>query len=188
MALRGGALMSTGQAVSLRAVAVKDGGSGRRGRVCVMQQRGWKQQQVQGRGQWGSPVVRKAVRRVRGSAMAEPVSGSGGGGDGEGEEEGAGEKNREEALMVLSGLGKTLENLPADLAAALQEGRITGGIVKKYFELQDTKFLSWLLNFAGFKERLLADDLFMTKVAIECGVGIFTKVSFPCPFSVFTSL
>jgi hypothetical protein len=111
-----------------------------------------------------------------------------GGGDGEGEEEGAGEKNREEALMVLSGLGKTLENLPADLAAALQEGRITGGIVKKYFELQDTKFLSWLLNFAGFKERLLADDLFMTKVAIECGVGIFTKVSFPCPFSVFTSL
>jgi hypothetical protein len=35
-----------------------------------------------------------------------------------------------------------------------------------------------LLNFGGFKERLLADDLFLTKVGIECGVGIFTKVFF----------
>jgi hypothetical protein len=49
--------------------------------------------------------------------------------------------------------------------------------VKKFFELQDSKFLGWLLNFGGFKERLLADDLFMTKVGIECGVGIFTKTA-----------
>lgn len=35
----------------------------------------------------------------------------------------------------------------------------------------------WLLGFDGFKERLLADDLFLTKVAIECGVGIFTKTA-----------
>ena len=34
----------------------------------------------------------------------------------------------------------------------------------------------WLLGFDGFKERLLADDLFLTKIAIEYGVGIFTKV------------
>jgi hypothetical protein len=99
-----------------------------------------------------------------------------GGGDGESEYGGqGGSANRDEALLVLSGLGKTLENLPADLASAIQEGRVTGAIVKKFFELQDSKFLGWLLNFGGFKERLLADDLFMTKVAIECGVGIFTK-------------
>jgi len=141
----------------------------------------WKQ------GQWGSPIVSRRMR-VRGKASAELASGGGGdgggsgglkgygGNDGESGEEGGG-KNREEALMVLTGLGKTLENLPADLATAIQEGRITGGIVKKFFELQDSKFLGWLLNFGGFKERLLADDLFMTKVGIECGVGIFTKTA-----------
>jgi hypothetical protein len=36
------------------------------------------------------------------------------------------------------------------------------------------------MQFGGFRERLLADDLFMAKLAMECGVGIFTKVS---PFS-----
>lgn len=201
MALRVGALMNTGQAVSFGALSSKDAqsrGTSSTGRVCVMsfgeQKQSWKQQQVQGLGHWGSPIVTISLsyrRRVQGNASVEPTSGGGGdggsglkgyggGGDGEGEEEGKdGTKNREEALMVLSGLGKTLENLPADLASAIQEGRITGGIVKKFFELQDSKFLGWLLNFAGFKERLLADDLFMTKVAIECGVGIFTKVTFP---------
>lgn len=211
MALRVGALTSTGQAVSCGALALKDGGSRRRstsGRVCVMRfgehQQSWKQQPVQGLGHWGAPIVKKSVRygrRVPGNASAELASGGGddggnglkgyGGGDGESEDEGkGGAKNREEALMALSGLGKTLENLPADLASALQEGRITGAIVKKYFELQDSKFLGWLLSFAGFKERLLADDLFMTKVGIECGVGIFTKVSFAPPAcdSMFTSL
>lgn len=192
MALRVGALMNTGQAVSVGAFSLKDAGRSRKSRVCVMsfgeQKQSWKQQQqVQGLGHWGSPILKKSVRRVRANTSAEPTSGGGGGGSGvkgyggrddDDEEEGAGgAKNREEALMVLSGLGKTLENLPADLASAIQEGRITGGIVKKFFELQDSKFLGWLLNFAGFKERLLADDLFMTKVGIECGVGIFTKTA-----------
>jgi hypothetical protein len=40
--------------------------------------------------------------------------------------------------------------------------------------------MRWLIQFGGFRERLLADDLFMAKLAMECGVGIFTKVS---PFS-----
>lgn len=150
-----------------------------------------KKQQVQGLGHWGAPITRKSVSRrlVQRNASAELANGGGddggsggvkgyGGGDGDSEEEGkGGAANREEALMVLSGLGKTLENLPADLASAIQEGRITGAIVTKFFELQDSKFLGWLLNFSGFKERLLADDLFMTKVAIECGVGIFTKTA-----------
>ncbi|KAE8710596.1 putative poly(p)/ATP NAD kinase [Hibiscus syriacus] len=33
------------------------------------------------------------------------------------------------------------------------------------------------MRFGGFKERLLADDLFLAKVGIECGVGIFTKTA-----------
>ena len=34
----------------------------------------------------------------------------------------------------------------------------------------------WLLQFGGFKVRLLADDLFLAKVAMECGVGVLAKV------------
>ena len=70
-----------------------------------------------------------------------------------------------------------MESLPTDLAAAIQEGRIPVDIVKRYLELEESPFFRWLLQFRGFKERLLADDLFLAKVAMECGVGIFTKVS-----------
>jgi hypothetical protein len=35
----------------------------------------------------------------------------------------------------------------------------------------------WLLQFGGFKERLLADDLFLAKVSFECFVGVFTKTA-----------
>uniref|UniRef100_A0A0D3E7F0 EF-hand domain-containing protein n=1 Tax=Brassica oleracea var. oleracea TaxID=109376 RepID=A0A0D3E7F0_BRAOL len=37
--------------------------------------------------------------------------------------------------------------------------------------------MRWLMQFAGFRERLLADDLFLAKLAMECGVGFFTQVS-----------
>lgn len=125
------------------------------------------------------------------AAAAELAEVSGGGGDGKGGDDGgAGRswggdgaddggdsgKNKEEALLALASLGRTLESLPSDLAYAIREGRIPGAIVQRFAELEKTPFLGWLLRFSGFKERLLADDLFMTKVAIECGVGIFTKV------------
>ena len=108
--------------------------------------------------------------------------GGGGGGDGEGEGEGDGEGsddasvNRREALFVLAQLGRKLESLPADLAAAVEGGRIPAEIVRRFVDLEASPVFRWLLQFGGFKERLLADDLFLTKVAIECGVGIFTKV------------
>ncbi|KAF6140750.1 hypothetical protein GIB67_035177 [Kingdonia uniflora] len=102
------------------------------------------------------------------------AGGSGGGGGGGGDDD-AGGKNKEEAMMALVGLEKTLENLPADLASAVVEGRIPGAIVTRYFELEKSAVFRWLLKFQGFKERLLADDLFLAKVFMECGVGIFTK-------------
>ncbi|RRT78195.1 hypothetical protein B296_00027465, partial [Ensete ventricosum] len=103
-------------------------------------------------------------------------AGGGGGGGGGGEEESSGRKNRLEALLVLAEAGRSLESLPKDLAAAIEAGRIPGSIVQRFFELEKSPVFRWLLQFGGFKERLLADDLFLTKVAIECGVGIFTKV------------
>lgn len=104
--------------------------------------------------------------------------GDGGGNDGYGASGGSdSEKNRIEALIALASLGKSLADIPVDLATAVQQGRIPASIVNRFFELQTNPFFRWLMQFGGFKERLLADDLFLTKVAIECGVGIFTKTA-----------
>lgn len=70
-----------------------------------------------------------------------------------------------------------LESLPKDLAAAIQAGRIPGSVVSRYFELEKSGLFKWLMQFAGFRERLLADDLFFAKVFMECGVGLFTKTA-----------
>lgn len=80
--------------------------------------------------------------------------------------------------MVLMAVGRALDSIPKDLAAAIEAGKVPGSIVRRYFELEKSSIFRWLLQFGGFKERLLADDLFLAKVAMECGVGIFTKVLF----------
>lgn len=82
--------------------------------------------------------------------------------------------------MAIAEAGRSVESLPKDLAAAVEAGRVPGSIVKRFFELEKSVVFRWLLRFDGFKERLLADDLFLAKVAMECGVGIFTKV---CAFT-----
>ncbi|XP_047315754.1 protein RETICULATA-RELATED 4, chloroplastic-like [Impatiens glandulifera] len=104
-------------------------------------------------------------------------SGTGGGGGGGDDGDDAGERNKTEALLALSQAGRLLESLPKDLALAIEAGKIPGAIVIRYFDLEKSAVFRWLLQFGGFRERLLADDLFLTKVAIECGVGIFTKTA-----------
>lgn len=99
--------------------------------------------------------------------------------DGGGED---GEGNRGDAMLVLMAVGRALDSLPKDLAAAIEAGKVPGSIVRRYFELEKSPIFRWLLQFGGFKERLLADDLFLAKVAMECGVGIFTKVCLFCAF------
>lgn len=108
--------------------------------------------------------------------------GGGGGGDG-GKNDGDGQgdedrdRNRNEAMLLLKESGTGLESLPKDLAAAIESGRIPGSVITRFLELQKSAVMRWLMQFGGFRERLLADDLFMAKLAMECGVGIFTKVS-----------
>ncbi|XP_019197039.1 PREDICTED: protein RETICULATA-RELATED 4, chloroplastic-like [Ipomoea nil] len=110
-------------------------------------------------------------------------SGGGGGGGGKGGGEGhhgdgnAGEKNKAGAILVLSETGRSLDSLPKDMAAAIEAGKIPGLIVHRYFELEKSLILRWLLRFGGFRERLLGDDLFLAKLGMECGVGIFTKMA-----------
>ncbi|KAG2269430.1 hypothetical protein Bca52824_063985 [Brassica carinata] len=48
--------------------------------------------------------------------------------------------------------------------------------MSRYFELQRSVVMRWLMQFAGFRESL-ADDLFLAKLAMECGVGVFTKTA-----------
>ncbi|CAL8114103.1 unnamed protein product [Prunus armeniaca] len=97
-----------------------------------------------------------------------------GGGDDGGEDR---ERNKVEAVAAIAEAGRSSESLPKDLVAAIEAGRVPGSIVRRFFELEKSAVFRWLLGFDGFKERLLADDLFLTKVAIECGVGIFTKTA-----------
>lgn len=99
---------------------------------------------------------------------------SGGGGSGEGDGE---KKNRNEAILALATLGRSLESLPSDLAAAVEAGRIPGSIIERFADLEKSAVFRWLMQFGGFRERLLADDLFLAKVAMECGVGVFTKTA-----------
>ena len=66
---------------------------------------------------------------------------------------------------------RSQDSLPKDLAAAIEAGKIPGSIVCKYFELENSSIFRWLLRFRWFKELFLADDLFLAKVAMECGVG-----------------
>ncbi|KAI3791920.1 hypothetical protein L2E82_05786 [Cichorium intybus] len=105
-------------------------------------------------------------------------SGGGGGGDGgHGGSGSGGDGNEKDALLVLAQVGRSLDSIPKDLAAAIASGKIPGSVVQRFLELEKSPFLRWLLQFGGFKERLLADDLFLTKVGIECGVGMFTKTA-----------
>ncbi|XP_012465234.2 protein RETICULATA-RELATED 4, chloroplastic [Gossypium raimondii] len=103
-------------------------------------------------------------------------NGKGKGGSGGGDEN-AGDENRKEAMIVLAEAGRSMETLPKDLAAAIQAGKVPGSVIDRFLGLEKSDLMRWLMQFDGFKERLLADDLFFAKVFIECGVGIFTKTA-----------
>ncbi|KAL6129961.1 hypothetical protein ACLB2K_068343 [Fragaria x ananassa] len=131
-----------------------------------------------------SPFPRSSFATCFSSGGPPSVGGGGGGGGGDHNNGGGGgdgeedrERNKAEAVMAIAEAGRTAESLPKDLAAAVEAGRVPGLIVKRFFELEKSPIFRWLLQFDGFKERLLADDLFLTKVGIECGVGIFTKTA-----------
>ncbi|WVZ67363.1 hypothetical protein U9M48_016450 [Paspalum notatum var. saurae] len=101
--------------------------------------------------------------------------GDSGGGEGDGEPAPDHHGPGGEALIVLAQLGRKLESLPSDLAAAVEAGRVSADVVRRFHELEASAFVRWLLQFRGFRERLLADDLFLTKLGIECGIGLLAK-------------
>ena len=58
------------------------------------------------------------------------------------------DQNREEALMVLAEAGRSLKNLPKDLAAAIEAGRVPGAVVSRFLELEKSPVLRWLMQFS----------------------------------------
>ncbi|KAG4966847.1 hypothetical protein JHK87_032498 [Glycine soja] len=106
-----------------------------------------------------------------------PGHGGHGGGGGGGGHDNDDNERKNEALLVVAEAGRSLESVPADLAAAIKDGKIPASVVSRFLELEKSPFFRWLLQFTGFRERLLADDLFLAKVAMECGVGVFTKTA-----------
>jgi hypothetical protein len=62
----------------------------------------------------------------------------------------------------------------SDFAAALVAGKVPADVLARYLKMADSP-LAAFLGIAGFRERLLADPSFFVKVAIEVGIGIFTK-------------
>ncbi|KAK9700288.1 hypothetical protein RND81_08G229600 [Saponaria officinalis] len=115
------------------------------------------------------------TRLFSGGGYSGGNGGSGGGNGGDHDDGGAGDRNRAESILALAEVGRSLDSLPKDLSLAVEAGRIPASILRRYLDLENSPIFRWLLNFGGFKERLLADDLFLTKVGIECGIGIFTK-------------
>jgi hypothetical protein len=109
--------------------------------------------------------------------------GGGGGGDGGG---GGGDEASDSSspsaaaatvAALLASAGRSASALPPDLAAALAAGRLTPEVLRRYLQLESSAIQAWLMQFPGFRERLLADSNFLVKVAIECGIGVCTKMS-----------
>ncbi|GLJ10387.1 hypothetical protein SUGI_0127270 [Cryptomeria japonica] len=73
-------------------------------------------------------------------------------------------------MMALAVLGRLLDNISPDLATTVIVGSFLTAIINRYVELEKASFSHWLLQFNGFKEILLADNLFLVMIALECGV------------------
>ncbi|XP_037475321.1 protein RETICULATA-RELATED 4, chloroplastic-like [Triticum dicoccoides] len=77
---------------------------------------------------------------------------------------------------VRAGAGeRKISSLPAYLATAVEGCHITGDIVRRFAEMELSPLLRWLLGFRGSRERLLTDDLFIAKLAMEMGVSMIAK-------------
>lgn len=103
--------------------------------------------------------------------------GSGGGGGGEGES--AGDAGDEDALSaLLSRENAVLADVPADILAAYRTGYVGLDAVANFFSAS-RNWLSRILmgSGSGMRNRFLADKLFLLKILIEEGIGVFGKLS-----------
>lgn len=79
-----------------------------------------------------------------------------------------------EALLLAA--GRSLDTIPADLAAGARAGKLQPEILERFFRLENS-LLGPLMKIDGFRERLLADPGFFVKVGIEVGIGVACKIT-----------
>ena len=60
--------------------------------------------------------------------------------------------------------GRTIESLPADIAAAVESAKISPKLLERFLALDASVFLKPFLAIQGFRERLMADPTFFAKV------------------------
>ena len=92
--------------------------------------------------------------------------------DGEGDN---GDDNSDAYAGILLAAGRTIDALPVDVAQAIKSSSIPPNMLSRYLELSKNSLVMWLLQFPGFRERLMGDPGFMLKLGIELGIGICTK-------------
>jgi len=111
----------------------------------------------------------------RGFGGSSDDDGRGGGGD---SGEGRSEEEKSDLMSFLSKTGTSLEQVDPKVLSAFEAGRIPAYAVINYLKAYLNpisrvfmRLLPWTMS------RILADDLFLYKVALEEGLGIFGKLS-----------
>ena len=71
-----------------------------------------------------------------------------------------------------------MDSFTADFSRALTTGVLPASAVRVWLAVESNPVTRFCLfrGGAGFRERLLGDSLFLNKLAIEVGIGVFTKV------------
>lgn len=109
-----------------------------------------------------------------------PIDGGTGSGGSDGSGEGAGdsEASDTELSALLQKHNASMSDIPADILAAYRSGMVGISAIANYFTA-NANIISRLLMRAGsgMRNRFLADKLFLLKIMIEEGIGVFGKLS-----------
>ncbi|KAK1355079.1 protein RETICULATA-RELATED 5, chloroplastic [Heracleum sosnowskyi] len=85
--------------------------------------------------------------------------------------------DRAEIARVMNAAGMRRDALPQDLQRGLDLGLVSPEVLQNFFDLEQYPMISELTHrFQGFRERLLADPKFLTRLAIEESISITTTL------------
>jgi hypothetical protein len=108
----------------------------------------------------------------------------GGGGGGSGGSDGSDDSSQSfsapgDLLQFIKSRSLTWNDIPPDVREAFQKGIVSAAVIKNYVYATSNPISRFLMNrtTTGMRERFLADNLFLTKILIEEGLGICGKLS-----------
>ena len=120
-----------------------------------------------GAGSWEGSNAKGDMSAASSDLPPPPSDNNGGGGDGD--------DNSDAYAGILMAAGRTIDALPVDVAQAIKSSSIPPNMLSRYLQLSKNPLVMWLLQFPGFRERLMGDPGFLLKLGIELGIGICTK-------------